>query len=175
MPSDSERTPPPPPRAPAPGWYQQPGTHEMRFWDGANWTEHVAPNPNTSNADNNEAAWPYWGALLLGFLPALILFFTKKDQPRTRANSAQVLNIEIVLTGIQLVGMFTWFAGFASALATIDENTTELPTSFGLFLLVWVVFFAIFAARLVVFIWLGVAATKGVDKTLRFVPKLIKP
>ena len=129
----------------------------MRYWDGAGWTEHVAPNPNTSNADNNEAAWPYWGALLLGFLPALILFFSKKDQPRTRSNSAQVLNIEIVLLGIQLVGMGVWFAGFASAIATIDENTTEIPASVGLFLLVWVAFFAIFVARIVLYIWLGIA------------------
>ena len=98
------------------------------------------------------------------------MFFSKKDQPRTRSNSAQVLNIEIVLLGFQLVGMFIWFAGFASAVATIDENTTELPASFGLFFVVWGVMFAIFAVRIVVYLWLGIAATKGVDKTLRFVP-----
>ena len=83
--------------------------------------------------------------------------------------------MEIVLLVVQLGGMFIWFAGFASTFATIDENTTELPVSFGLFFLVWVGMFALFVARIVVYLWLGIAATKGVDKTLRFVPKLVKP
>ena len=173
-PSDSPGTPPPN-TGPAAGWYQQPGTHEMRYWDGENWTSHVAPNPASSRADKDEAAWPYWGALIFGFFPALILFFAKKDQPRTRSNSAQVLNIEIVVFAVQMAAMFIGFAGFGATIAAIDENPAETLSFFGLFFLVSGVSMALLFAKFCLYLWLGIAASKGVDKSLRFAPKLIKP
>ncbi len=40
----------PPPTVPA-GWHADPlGSHELRYWDGANWTEHVS-NGNGQSAD----------------------------------------------------------------------------------------------------------------------------
>lgn len=43
----SSPPPPPPPGIPA-NWYPDPSGNRsiLRYWDGARWTEHTAPNPN---------------------------------------------------------------------------------------------------------------------------------
>jgi uncharacterized protein len=41
--------PPPAPRAPAAGWYEDPHRHELlRWWDGRSWTPYTAPDPSIS-------------------------------------------------------------------------------------------------------------------------------
>ena len=125
--------------------------------------------------DKTEASWPYFFGTFFGFLPALVLFLIRKDQPRTRANAAQVLNLEIGLLVFQMIGMFFWFIGIASLVATVDETTTSAPPGFGVLGLIWLAMMGLVFFRIALYIWLGIKASKGEDKTLRFVPKLIKP
>ena len=40
------------------GWYPDPaGSNQLRYWDGAQWTEHFAPGPGGSSPSAGWAAW----------------------------------------------------------------------------------------------------------------------
>lgn len=56
------------PMAIPPAWYPDPlGTSQMRWWDGARWTEHYAPFPPVlpPGAVVQAKPWPMWAVLTM--------------------------------------------------------------------------------------------------------------
>lgn len=89
------------PAAP-PGWYPVDGV--QRYWDGSEWTDHVAPTPVRSSSgalDNMDpktvAMLTHLGGIVFGFIPALIVYLLKSNDPFVRHHAAQALNFEITL------------------------------------------------------------------------------
>jgi len=42
----------------APGWYPDPASeHELRYWDGVAWTDHVHDHPTATDPDSAHASW----------------------------------------------------------------------------------------------------------------------
>ena len=78
----------PPPQLPPAGWYPDPeGSGQQRFWDGANWSDQLAPPQQQAQQvvggrvkdDRNNwlAAWGYLTAVLLpivGIIIAIVLY-----------------------------------------------------------------------------------------------------
>jgi len=150
----------------------------MRYWDGSEWTGHTAASPAIASEDDSQAAFPYIFGIFFAFLPALILYLTKKDHPRVRFHSAQVLNTEILLFGLHFLGMAVWFVGiFATIFAAGTEAgpATGIPAGFGLLLLIWIGIFSLVFVRVGLYIWLAVSTSRGEDKALRYIPTLVKP
>lgn len=174
-----DRQAPPPPAAPVgppAGWYPQPGTTDQRYWDGASWTEHTAPigaAPAAQSDENTLAPLPYFLGIFLGFLPALVLYFIRKDAPRVRFNSAQVLNLELVLFVIQVVGMGIWTVGIVSEVTRSDGADPSFAP--GAFFLVWLVLFLLVLLRMGLYLWLGILAHRGEDRRISWIPRIIKP
>ena len=88
-----------------PGWYPDPemaGT--QRYWDGARWSDHVAPDsagqhrPGASRADSNLETWGWLGAIFLtpvGFIIAIVMMSKGQAvghqpvRPRSRGERAE--------------------------------------------------------------------------------------
>ncbi len=93
-------TPATPENAPA-GWYPVEGV--QRYWDGDQWTEHVAPAPpaRSSGLDDMDpktvAMLTHLAGIFFGFIPALIVYLLKPNDPFVRHHAAQALNFEITL------------------------------------------------------------------------------
>ena len=72
---------------PATGWYPDPrGVHELRYWDGAAWTDHVADGGATSVDDV--------GALEIGSEP-LLLTLHKATEVRMGGGGDPLVNVHI--------------------------------------------------------------------------------
>ncbi len=90
------------PAAPA-GWYPVEGA--QRYWDGSEWTEHVAPAAvpaaGTGVLDGMDpkslAMLTHLMGIFFGFIPSLIVYLVKRDDPFVRFHAAQALNFEITL------------------------------------------------------------------------------
>lgn len=104
----SEQTPSTPP-----GWYPTPDG-QQRYWDGTQWTDHVAPAapvgqpqpmagpvpgaPMGGTDDRTWAVLAHAGAILFGFLAPLIIYLVKKDEsPFIRHHAAEALNFSITV------------------------------------------------------------------------------
>ena len=90
-----------PAAAPA-GWYPVDGV--QRYWDGTQWTDHVAPPPAPAGRGVLDDMDPKTVAMLthiagifFGFIPALIVYLVKPSDPFVRHHAAQALNFEITL------------------------------------------------------------------------------
>ena len=94
--TDDDATP-----AAPPGWYPVDGA--QRYWDGSEWTDHVAPVPATGTGaldtvDGKTIAMvTHLAGIFFGFIPALIVFLVKSNDPFVRHHAAQALNFEITL------------------------------------------------------------------------------
>lgn len=169
------------PRGPQSGWFPVAGTTQVRYWDGSQWTDHFAPAPvpvAAASDDESLAMLPYVLGLFFGFIPALIMFFVKKDNPRVRFHSAQVLNFEIAYFLVHLIAMGLWVVALLGAFALSSSGAEPgdgSPAVFGLFLVVWLAMIALSFVRMGIYIWLAVKTSGGEDRTLRYVPQLVKP
>jgi len=88
------------PAAP-PGWYPVDGV--QRYWDGTEWTDHVAPVPATTGGGLDSmdpktvAMLTHLAGIVFGFIPALIVYLVKSNDPFIRHHAAQALNFQITL------------------------------------------------------------------------------
>ncbi|MCP5033889.1 MAG: DUF4870 domain-containing protein [Actinomycetia bacterium] len=85
----------------AAGWFPA-GNGIVRYWDGANWTEHVAPDPNSSmgrtNDDNTMAILCHAGGAFFSVLVPLIIFLVKRDEsPYVRHHALEALNFHVTV------------------------------------------------------------------------------
>ena len=95
---------PPSPQQPqaAAGWYPVDG-NTQRYWDGYEWTNHLAPlapgghmvNQITSN-DRTYALIMHLGGLFVSFLVPLVMWLIKKDEsPFVNFHGRQALNFHL--------------------------------------------------------------------------------
>ena len=89
-----------------PGWYPTPDG-QQRYWDGTNWTEHMAPLVATGQIGSAQGAAPssdekslaviaHVLGLFAAILGPLIIFLLKKDEsPYVRRQAAEALNFGI--------------------------------------------------------------------------------
>lgn len=84
-----------------PGWYPVDGA--QRYWDGSEWTDHVAPVPATTTGGldgmdpKTLAMLTHLGGIVFGFIPSLIIYLVKPNDPFVRHHAAQALNFQITL------------------------------------------------------------------------------
>ncbi len=75
-----------------PGWYPEPGSGQLRWWDGSYWGPYHgggAPNPQ-----RNAALAHYLG--ILGFIgPLIILVTNNSNDPFVRDQSVEALNFHL--------------------------------------------------------------------------------
>ncbi len=136
---------------PPEGWYPD-NTGQQRYWDGAQWTEHVAPTaPLVAGGQNSTAiaTGMHVASIFFGFIPPLIGYLAFPDDQLVREHSRNALNFQLtVLIGyvvsilliVVLIGFFTAFAiGFASlvlhilgAIAASKGERYEFPLTLNL-------------------------------------------
>lgn len=106
------------PVLPPPGWHPDPsGTGQLRYWDGAAWTSHVAPDPAVAGATAQPAPAPQGSGL-----PAAAA-------PRTRTSRATW--VVLALTAIVVaaaIGGTAW--GATSAAAQIEGEASAQLDAF---------------------------------------------
>jgi uncharacterized protein len=132
--------PPPPRSGPPPGWYREPGSQSLRWWDGAQWGPVAPSSPQGSNTALS--VFCHLGLFLMGIVLPLIIYTTAgKDDPDVRHHAREALNF-------QLTFLLVWMAGFLGMFlvvgATLFAGTTAPPV--GLFVGFPMLFGLFFAA-----------------------------
>ncbi|MBT8241611.1 MAG: DUF4870 domain-containing protein [Acidimicrobiales bacterium] len=122
---------------PPAGWYPDENAGMQRYWDGAEWTDQVAPPigaapggppapgapavPAGAGLDATDpkliATMTHVLGIFFSFVPALIVYLVKSDDPFIRHHAAQALNLEITLwiAWIITVALFFVLIGFLIA------------------------------------------------------------
>jgi uncharacterized Tic20 family protein len=160
------------PTAPTPaGWYPV-DQHTVGWWNGAAWSGDYAPSPRPPTETERgafSASFAWWGSLLAGFLPALIIFATNGPTSRepnrfVRFSAGEALNVHLTI----LAGAVSLFGGFmAVAFVGVSLSGTSedsgVSAVFGIaFFVVWFVLFFGQFALMVVYVLAAVRAHNGV-------------
>ena len=118
--------------AAAPGWY--PVDHlSQRYWDGYEWTNHVAPLPAggtvarygagmTTNDQRTYALFMHLGSLFVGFLVPLVMWLIKKDESPfidDHGRSLMNWNISLIIYSVVSIIMFLVIIGIFMLLGLI--------------------------------------------------------
>jgi len=114
--------PPPVPGTHPAGWYPF-GHDALRYWDGYEWTDNIAPRPPQQTFGMNDSTYAvlmHLGALFVSFLVPLVMWLVKRDSSAfIDHHGKQALNLQITMwiVGIVsiplmfvIVGFFTFFA-----------------------------------------------------------------
>ena len=110
---------------PAPGWYPEPGTSHLRWWDGSTWGPYA---PSQAPPDKTLAVLSHLGAVIGGFILPLIIYLTAgKRDAYIRHHSAEALNFQLTW----LIGFLTAFVlMFSTLFATAGLDSSEPPVGF---------------------------------------------
>lgn len=116
----------------APGFYPEPGTGRLRWWDGTQWGAYqdagVAPAPagTTGGSDPKTMAMlAHVLGIFTGFIGPLIIYVTQDKDPFVKDQSAEALNFQITVTigyvvsfvlMIVLIGFLTFFVVWIGSL-----------------------------------------------------------
>jgi uncharacterized protein len=119
---------PPPQGSPPPGWYPQAGA--QRYWDGMQWTQHMAPLARSSSSNT----WAVMSHLPVGgfIIPLLALLIEGPKDDYVKYHSTESLNFHITTMIVAFGGMFVAFG-----LAAVTKGIGILifiPLWFALFL-----------------------------------------
>ena len=89
-----------------PGWYPV-GNGTQRYWDGSQWTDHIAPV--TSSMPGDDKTWAILSHVLTfvgGFIAPLVIYLIKKDEsPYVRHHAAEALNFQLSILIYAIVSM----------------------------------------------------------------------
>ena len=159
------------PTAPTPaGWYPV-DQHTVGWWNGTAWSGDYAPSPRPlTEAERGafSASFAWWGSLLAGFLPALIIFLTNGPSSSNanrfvRFCAGEALNVHLtVLIGLGSVyGLF--FVGFFGFYLSMGSDGSGPPAAFGAaFFVMWFVAFFGQIGLMVLYVLAAVRAHNGV-------------
>lgn len=97
---------PPPQDSPPPGWYPQ--ASGQRYWDGMQWTQHMAPSAGPSGSNT----WAVVSHLPVGgfIIPLLALLIEGPKDEYVKYHSTEALNFHITTLIVAFGGMFIGFA-----------------------------------------------------------------
>ena len=158
------------PAAPSwpPGWYPlDPST--LAWWDGTAWSGHVQPLVPVRREEESgafAASFAWWGSLLVGFWPALIIFLTNGPSSQgsnrfARYSAGEALNVHLSVLCVLLpvyalvVGSFYLSMGGTAG----DELSPVVPVGF---FAVWALIMCVGLATAVVYVLAAVRAHAGV-------------
>lgn len=89
-----------------PGWYPV-GNGTQRYWDGSQWTDHIAPT--SSSMPGDDKTWAILSHVLTfvgGFIAPLVIYLIKKDEsPYVRHHAAEALNFQLSILIYAIVSM----------------------------------------------------------------------
>lgn len=89
-----------------PGWYPV-GNGTQRYWDGSQWTDHIAPA--SSSMPGDDKTWAILSHVLTfvgGFIAPLVIYLIKKDEsPYVRHHAAEALNFQLSIIIYAIVSM----------------------------------------------------------------------
>jgi uncharacterized protein len=97
----------PPNNTPPPGWYPQAGA--QRYWDGMQWTQHMAPLARSSSSNT----WAVMSHLPVGgfIIPLLALLIEGPKDEYVKYHSTEALNFHITIFIVTFVGIFAFLLG----------------------------------------------------------------
>jgi len=121
--------------AAAPGWYPVDG-QSQRYWDGFEWTNHVAPLPAAGAAahfsggitlsgtadQRTYALFMHLGSLFVGFLVPLVMWLIKKDESPFIDDHGRKLmnwNISLIIYSIVSFVLILVFIGILMLFALV--------------------------------------------------------
>jgi uncharacterized protein len=134
----------PPNNTPPPGWYPQPGG--QRYWDGMQWTQHMAPLARSSGSNT----WAVMSHLPIGgfIIPLLALLIEGPKDEFVKYHSTEALNFHITTMIVAFAGMFIAFG-----LAAVTKGI-----GFLIFIPLW---FVLFLGPIIFGIMGMISANKG--------------
>ena len=93
-----------------PGWYPV-GNGTQRYWDGTQWTDHIAPTaPSMPGDDKTWAILSHVLTFVGGFIAPLVIYLIKKDEsPFVRQHAVESLNFQISVTVYTMVAFLLVF------------------------------------------------------------------
>ena len=126
-------TSPEPPQAPSnvpPGWYPEPGSGVLRWWNGVDWGPY---SPEGFVGPNRTAATiAHLGFVLGGFIVPLIIYLvTDKSDGFTRDAAREALNFQLTYLIIFFPGIIAMFI-LGAALGAIAEALIVIPILVGI-------------------------------------------
>lgn len=154
----------------APGWYPV-DTATMGWWTGSDWGGQYSPIPpvrSEEEAGAFSASFAWWGSLLVGFWPALIIFLTNNpNAPGTnrfaRFSSGEALNVHLTVLCIVLPAYVLAVGSFVVSFGrTSSDGADPSPVVPLGFFAVWAVMMCVGLATSVVYVLAAVRAHRGV-------------
>ena len=130
-------TPEPPPAVPPiapsnvpPGWYPEPGSGSLRWWNGVDWGPY---SPDGFVGPNRTAATiAHLGFVLGGFVVPLIIYLVCDTSDRfTKDAAREALNFQLTWIIIAMPGIVVIFI-LAAVLAAIAEALVVIPILIGI-------------------------------------------
>lgn len=170
---DPQHTPPPPSPVAAtswpPGWYPADAS-SLAWWDGTGWSGHVlpvAPARTEVEAGAFAASFAWWGSLLVGFWPALIIYLTNSPGSSSpnrfaRYSAGEALNVHLSMLCLVLPVYAVVVGSFYLSLGGGPGESGLSPiVPFGFFF-VWALLMCVGLATTVVYVLAAVRAHAGV-------------
>ena len=114
----------------APGWYPEPGSGTLRWWNGVDWGPY---SPDGFVGPNRTAATiAHLGFVLGGFVVPLIIYLvTDKSDGFTRDAAREALNFQLTYMIVMIPGAFAMFI-LGAVFAAIAEVLVVIPILVGI-------------------------------------------
>lgn len=147
------------PAVPPPaGWYPDPRTGNLRWWDGTQWGPVTAsPTPPASATNPALSAVGHVSLFVFPVVVPLVLYLTTgKNDPDARHHAREALNFQITF-------LIAWFVGFGVAMLTMFGSARFLPDSGPpvSFVLVFLGMFAMYGTAIALSVYGAVQAGRG--------------
>lgn len=124
----------------------------------------VVPDPALylpTQEERTSAMLPHILQIFGGFVPPLVVLIVKRDSRYVRFHSLQALIWQGIATVALVIGFVSFFIIMFASIATLPQNSKEMPKGFLLFPLVWLLFMGQYAVSIVLAIIYGWQCSNG--------------